>query len=245
MTKPVIGVIGNTLMTELGRFHSMERTYANSSYMEAVLRNGGVPVIIPAASILNDPRQAMRFCDGLIFPGGEDIHPWYYGQEPVALTGELHPEIDEALGLAGKYALDRRIPMLGICKGHQFLNVLMGGTLYQDISLRGQESIQHMQKRKRSCLTHHVEISEGTRLAGILGPGTRETNSMHHQAVKELGKGLKVSAFASDGVIEALEDDDGLIIGVQWHPEDLIDSAPVMNRLFACFGEQCVRMRIK
>lgn len=245
MSKPVIGIIGNTLMTEAGMFESMERVYANSVYIEAVLRNGGVPIVIPAASVLAGPKEGMSFCDGLLFPGGEDIHPWYYGEEPLSVTGELHTEIDEALFKAGQYALDKRIPMLGICKGLQFLNVLMGGSLYQDISLREKESIQHMQKRKRSYLTHHVEVLKGTRLASVLGPGNFETNSMHHQAVKELGQGLKASAYAPDGVIEALEDEEGLIMGIQWHPENLIDSAPVMNQLFARFGEHCVRMKLK
>ncbi len=83
--------------------------------------------------------------------------------------------------------------MLGICKGHQFLNVLMGGSLYQDLSLRKEESLQHMQKRKRSYLTQHVEVLEGTRLASALGAGSLKTNSMHHQSVKTLGHGLKAS----------------------------------------------------
>lgn len=238
MTKPVIGIMGNTFMTECGAFNSMERAYANSSYVEAVLRNGGIPVIIPASALLADVKEALAVCNGLLFPGGEDIHPWYYGEEPLPVSGELRPEIDEALFQAGRYALSKKIPMLGICKGHQFLNVLMGGSLYQDLSLKEGESIQHQQKRKRSYLTHRVEIGEGTRLAAILGAGSCAVNSMHHQAVKKVGKGLKVSAYAADGTVEALEDEEGLIMSVQWHPENLIDSAPVMNKLFKDLAER-------
>ncbi len=243
MKKPVIGIIGNTLMTEMGLFNSIERVYANSDYVEAILRNGGIPVVIPATGILAGPEEAMGFCDGLLFPGGEDLHPWNYGEEPLPVLGEIRPEIDEALFRAGQFAISRRIPMLGICKGHQFLNVLMGGSLYQDISMREKESLQHLQKRKRSYLTHHVEVLEETRLASVLGAGKLETNSMHHQAVKKLGNGLKASAYAPDGVIEALEDEEGLIMGIQWHPENLIDSAPAMNRLFSYFNGHCARMK--
>lgn len=160
MKKPVIGIIGNTFMTEVGAFNSMERAFANSAYIDSVLRNGGVPVVVPAASILECPKEALSLCDGIIFPGGEDIHPWHYGEEPLPEIGELRPEIDEAYLAAGQMALNQGIPMLGICKGFQFLNVLMGGSLYQDMSLREKESIQHLQKRKRSYLTHRVEVVE-------------------------------------------------------------------------------------
>jgi putative glutamine amidotransferase len=245
MSKPVIGIIGNTFMTEKGMFNSMERAFVNSDYINAVLRNGGAPVVIPASSVMEDVEESMTFCDGILFPGGEDIQPWYYGEEPLAVIGELRPEIDGAYLKAGQYALSHKIPMLGICKGHQFLNILMGGSLYQDISLREKDSIQHLQKRDRSYLTHHVEVLEGTRLSSILGTGICETNSMHHQAVKELGKGLKASAYAPDGLIEALEDEEGLILGIQWHPENLIDSAPVMYKLFAEFADRCIRMKEK
>ena len=87
-------------------------------------------------------------------------------------------------------------------------------------------------------MTHHVEVEEGTRLAAVFGAGKLKTNSMHHQAVKALGKGLKVTARAEDGIIEGIEDEEGLILGVQWHPEDLVDSAPVMNKLFADLVER-------
>ncbi len=245
MRKPVIGILGNTFMTEVGMFNSIERAFVNSDYIESIQRNGGIPVMIPAFSVSEDPEDALSFCSGILIPGGEDIQPWYYGEEPLPEIGEIRPEIDEAYWKAGQYALEKRIPMLGICKGHQFLNVLMGGSLYQDLSLREQESIQHLQKRNRSYVTHKVEIVEGTRLADVLGSGSCQTNSMHHQAVKELGKGLKVSAYASDGVIEALEDEEGLITGIQWHPENLINSAPVMNKLFADFVNRCSDERLK
>lgn len=166
--------------------------------------------------------------------------PWYYDEEPLPVIGPFRPEIDDAWLKAGRYALENKIPMLGICKGHQTLNVLMGGSLYQDLSLQDGERIQHLQKYNRTYLTHHVEVEEGTRLASLIGAGKHKTNSMHHQAVKRLGRGLKISARASDGIVEGIEDEEGLILGVQWHPEDLVDSAPAMNQLFADLAKRAL-----
>lgn len=237
--KPVIGILGLTRMTEPKLFVSGEHVFTGSTNVRSVLRNGGIPVLIPAAAITEDAEAALSFCHGLLLPGGEDMTPWEYGEEPLPEIGPFRPEIDKAWLAAAGYALEHNMPMLGICKGHQTLNVLMGGSLYQDLSLRKEKVIQHLQKYNRSYLTHRVEVEEGTRLASIFGAGILETNSMHHQAVKELGKGLKVSARACDGIVEAIEDEEGLILGVQWHPEDLIDSAPVMNKLFGDLVERC------
>lgn len=236
--KPVIGILGLTRRTDPGLFVSGEHVFTGSTNVRAIQKNGGVPVVIPAAAVAEDAEAALSFCDGLLFPGGEDMTPWFYDEEPLPVIGPFRPEIDDAWLKAGRFALENKIPMLGICKGHQTLNVLMGGSLYQDLSLQGGELIQHLQKYNRTYLTHHVEVEEGTRLAGLFGAGKLKTNSMHHQAVKRLGEGLRISARACDGTVEGLEDEEGLILGVQWHPEDLVDSAPVMNRLFVDLVER-------
>ena len=238
--KPVIGILGLTRKTDPGLFISGEHVFTGSANVRAIQENGGVPVLIPAAAAAADVEAAVSFCDGLLFPGGEDMTPWYYDEEPLPVIGVFRPEIDDAWLKAGRYALKKRIPMLGICKGHQTLNVLMGGSLYQDLSLQGGEQIQHLQKLNRSYLTHHVKVEEGTRLAGLFGAGKLKTNYMHHQAVKKLGEGLKISARACDGTVEGIEDEEGLIMGVQWHPEDLVDSAPEMNKLFADLVERAL-----
>ena len=236
----MIGILGLTRRTDPGLYVSGEHVFTGSTNVRAIQINGGVPVLIPAASVAEDAEAALSFCDGLLFPGGEDMTPWYYDEEPLPVIGVFRPEIDDAWLKAGRYALKKRIPMLGICKGHQTLNVLMGGSLYQDLSLQGGEQIQHLQKLNRSYLTHHVKVEEGTRLAGLFGAGKLKTNSMHHQAVKKLGEGLKISARACDGTVEGIEDEEGLIMGVQWHPEDLVDSAPEMNKLFADLVERAL-----
>ena len=232
MERPVIGIMGNTYMTQPGMFDSMERAYQNSYYVNAVMKNGGIPVILPASAVMEQTEEIMGICDGILFPGGEDMTPSYYGEDPHPAIQVYKPEIDEALMRAGRYALEHKKPMLGICKGNQLLNVLMGGSLYQDLSLKGPD-----------CITHQIRVEEGTRLSKLLGSGVCMTNSMHHQSVKELGKGLRASAYANDGIIEAIEDQEGLIVGVQWHPESLLESAPAMNHLFSDLCERALERK--
>lgn len=243
MSKPAIGILGNTFKTAPGQFSSALREYVNSDYVEAVLKNGGTPAVIPTAGMQEDPEEALSFCDGILVPGGEDVHPWYYGEEPSPGIGTIRPEIDEAWMAAGKYALEKKIPMFGICKGIQFLNVLCGGTLYQDLYTQKKDCILHMQSLERSYLFHHVDVLGNTHLAKILGEGKHPVNSMHHQAVRDLGENLRVSAVAPDGTIEAIESIDGQIVAVQWHPEGLTTSAPEMNRLFADLVERSRKYR--
>ena len=229
MRKPIIGILGNTYKTQPGLFSSAERMYVNSDYIEAVLNNGGIPMAIPAVAMKANPEDVLAVCDGILVPGGEDLNPWYYGEEPKPQIQTIRPEIDEAWFALGRAAKEIGMPMLGICKGIQFLNVLCGGDLYQE----------------RSYLHHHVEIKEETHLAEILGAGTHAVNSMHHQAVRTPGEDIVVSATAPDGTIEAIESRNGQIVAVQWHPEGLIHSAPEMNCLFADLVERSSRYREK
>ena len=245
MRKPIIGILGNTYKTQPGLFSSAERMYVNSDYIESVLNNGGIPMAIPAVAMKADPEGILAVCDGILVPGGEDLNPWYYGKSqnrrsrPSARRSTRH-----GLHLDGQQK-EMGMPMLGICKGIQFLNVLCGGDLYQDIYTQKETTILHLQSLERSYLHHHVEIKEGTHLAEILGAGTHAVNSMHHQAVRTPGEDIVVSATAPDGTIEAIESRNGQIVAVQWHPEGLIHSAPEMNRLFADLVERSSRYREK
>ena len=180
MEKPIIGILGNTYKTQPGLFSSAERMYVNSDYIESVLNNGGIPMAIPAVAMKADPEGILAVCDGILVPGGEDLNPWYYGEEPKPQIQTIRPEIDEAWFALGRAAKEMGMPMLGICKGIQFLNVLCGGDLYQDIYTQKETTILHLQSLERSYLHHHVEIKEGTHLAEILGAGTHAVNSMHH-----------------------------------------------------------------
>lgn len=203
------------------------------------------PQFSAASAVMEQTEEIMGICDAVLFPGGEDMTPSYYGEDPHPAIQVYKPEIDEALMRAGRYALEHNKPMLGICKGNQLLNVLMGGSLYQDLSLKGPDCIRHLQLGRRDYLTHQIRVEEGTRLSRLLGSGICMTNSMHHQSVKELGKGLRASAYANDGVIEAIEDEEGMIVGVQWHPESLLVSAPDMNRLFLDLCDRAMERKAK
>ena len=219
MEKPIIGILGNTYKTQPGLFSNAERMYVNSDYIEGVLNNGGIPRAIPAVAMKADPEGILAVCDGILVPGGEDLNPWYYGEEPKPQIQTIRPEIDEAWFALGRAAKEMGMPMLGICKGIQFLNVLCGGDLYQDIYTQKETTILHLQSLARSYL--------------------------HHQAVRTPGEDILVSATAPDGTIEAIESSNGQIVGVQWHPEGLIHTAPEMNRLFADLVERSCRYREK
>ena len=236
--KPLIGIAGDSFMNEPGRFVSAEKEYCNADYIHAVLVNGGVPVVLPHEVLMEDAGAVMSRLDGILFPGGEDVDPHLYGEEPLPVCGEFRPEIDAAWKNAFAYARSTGMPMLGICRGIQFINVMMGGTLWQDLDEMSKKHFMHLQAGRRSYLTHHVEITPGSYLEHLFGQSVVMTNSMHHQAVKEAAPGLSVSGRARDGVIEALEDKERTIVAVQWHPEGLLESNPVMNGLFADLVER-------
>ena len=232
MNKKVIGIVGNTLVsnTPLGE---MERAYVNSTYVKGVLRAGGVPLVIPCFGDLDVIKRQAEICDAFLFSGGGDIDPSQYGEEPDSRLGEIDPAID-AFQLKMYAEVEKSgKPVLGICRGLQIMNTVRGGNLYQDINKQIPDSYQHLQSGKRSHSVHKAVLEENSKLKGILGKAEVSVNSLHHQSIRKLGKGLRVSARAGDGVIEAVESDTGQpIIGVQWHPEDLIDTSEVMNKLF-------------
>ena len=230
--QPIIGILGNVRRDPDPDFVSVDRSYTNTACVRAIDGNGGVPVILP---VPEDPRlsdPALALCDGLLFPGGWDLDPRHYGEPPHATLGPVLPELDAFWFHAAAYASEHRVPMLGICRGMQLLDVACGGSLYQDIGEREEKNLLHAQQLRRDTPTHRVLIEPDSRLRRILEAESVYTNTLHHQSVKALGKGLVLTARAEDGVVEAFESPDGLIVAVQWHPEDLLRTIPVMNRLF-------------
>ena len=187
--------------------------------MDAVNNNGGVPVLIPYCQDLQD--QYLELCDGFIFPGGEyDIHPSYYGEEIIPETNVSNDvRTNFEISMMHK-VLDRDKPMIAICAGQQLLNVISGGTLYQDIDKDLKSSIKHRHEYAQNTDWHDVQFKSGTKLREIVGVDSYKTNSHHHQAVKKVGKNLLVNAVAADGVIEGIEHPDkNFCIGLEWHPE--------------------------
>ncbi|MGI9953491.1 gamma-glutamyl-gamma-aminobutyrate hydrolase family protein [Moorellaceae bacterium AZ2] len=223
-------VIGLTCDGDLAN----RRFFLNRAYIEAVTCAGGIPLVLPPGPGDFVDRY-LEIIDGLLLTGGGDIDPVFFDQEPREGLGRVLPERDEfELSLTRK-ALERGKPILALCRGMQALNVAAGGTLYQDISREVPGCWQHSQRKPRSCPHHTIETVPGTFIAAILGPRAR-VNSMHHQAVRDPGEGLRVSAWAGDGIIEALEGTGGsFVLGVQWHPEELIAFYPQQRQLFHHF----------
>ncbi len=222
-------------------------------YIEAVGAAGGVPLLM----LPEDGMRELQTIDGLLLTGGRDVHPARYGQDPdplVAGTLELDPARDQFEQDAIAFALEHDLPILGICRGIQALNVARGGTLLQDISLRGIEIAAHQQRRRSPPLqdwepAHSVRLESGARLAGILGATEVPVNSFHHQVVDEPAPGLRVVARAPDGLVEALEAGDRpFVVGVQWHSERMVGHDPRQQALFAAFidaAEGARRRRVR
>lgn len=235
MPRPVIGITcsrsvgGHWSVYSLGHF--ME--YAYDAYSQAVLHCGGAPLLIP---ISQDRRSLGAICsrlDGLILSGGPDINPRFYKDEPRQGLNDVDEAQDEMELEITRQALAAGLPVFGICRGLQLLNVAMGGTLYQDVAREVPKACDHAPKADRSIVTHKVRIESGTRLQAILQRRSLWVNSQHHQAVRETAPGLIVSAAASDDIIEALEDPhQPFVLGVQWHPEGLWQKEISARKLF-------------
>lgn len=194
------------------------------AYFEALTLAGGSPLIIPPFKGKEQVESLLDRLDAIIFTGGGDFDPSLLGEEPHKALGSFNSVRDEfELGLL-KLALDKQLPILGICRGIQLINLGMGGSLYQDIySQHLSQCINHSQSTERSETSHYVEVVPDTLLRSLFDKEKLPVNSFHHQAIKELAEGLKVGALSSDGIIEAVESDqDKAILGVQWHPECLI-----------------------
>jgi putative glutamine amidotransferase len=207
--------------------------YTFSDYSQAILHAGGAPLIVPSAQNGKSLETILGSVQGLILSGGPDIHPRRYGEEPLAELGEIDEALDQMELMAAHLALERNLPVLGICRGIQVLNVALGGTLYQDISSQVADSICHTPKTDKAVNTHTVRIEAGSRLRRILGKPEIWVNGKHHQALKEPAPGLVVSARARDGVIEAVEHPGKRhVIGVQWHPEGTWRDDAYSQKLF-------------
>lgn len=234
---PVSALVALTATSEIIR--GAPRVRLNESYVRAIAAAGLVPLIVPP---LDDPAGAVRALDaavGLVLTGGEDVGPAHYDAAPHPKTGEPHARRDATELALARAAHERRLPTLAICRGVQLLNVALGGTLVQDIPSEIGDAIDHDPAIGREVRTHPIALEPGSRLETILAERAPRVNSIHHQAVRRVASPLRVSARAADGTIEALESADPAwwAIGVQWHPEELVEDAlPWDRRLFAAFA---------
>jgi len=193
-------------------------------YVRSVERAGGIPVVlVPGSPAPGSPfvSDLVDRLDGLVLTGGVDVAPALYGQAPHATVSCVSAERDELELLLVEAAFRRDLPLLGICRGMQILNVARGGTLIQDIPNATGGAVTHDDPTwERVRLAHDVEVVDGCRVARLLGSGRLAVNSFHHQAVDRLGEGLVATAHAADGVVEAVEIPSARhVLAVQWHPE--------------------------
>jgi putative glutamine amidotransferase len=173
--------------------------------------------------------QALPSVDGLLLPGGWDVDPALYGEQPDAKVGDIDHELDETELDMFRQARQREIPVLGICRGQQVINVAMGGSLVQHLEDHDVRALG------RSHLAHSIKVEAESELGRAVGGGGIRVNSLHHQAVRTLAPGLRPTARGEDGTVEGLESDDGLIVAVQCHPEELTADAPWARTLFERF----------
>jgi putative glutamine amidotransferase len=181
--------------------------------------------------------------DGILFAGGEDVDPAFYGEQKKYENVQVNRVRDEFELSLLKRALDLRLPILGICRGAQLINVDFGGTLYQDLDEDAAPGFDHRQTdsgKARNEITHTVTVTEPESLLGAVVQGSCRVNSIHHQAIRHLGRGLKVSAHSEDGLVEAIEaaDDYPFLLAVQWHPEEIVDR-PEQRRILEEFVAKC------
>lgn len=199
------------------------KTAVNTVYVDAVVKAGGIPMLLPCSRQPELLDALLRQADALILTGGEDLHPLLFGEEPIRQLGGVKPHRDVYDLLLLRIALRQGVPVLGICRGEQCCNVGLGGTLYQDLPAQREGVLMHKQSVPAAEGAHSVTIEPDSYLYRLLGQRSVVVNSFHHQAVKEVAPGLKVSARAADGVIEAIEGFPTYnLLAVQFHPEHLV-----------------------
>jgi putative glutamine amidotransferase len=240
--RPLIGITTQTLHSIDGIPEGLPPSWMMSErYVVAVADAGGAPVMIPLLDLDEASLRAVYDrLDGLMIPGGVDMDPHAFGEERSVHLGRTDIARDAVELTLTRWAIEEKKPLLGLCRGSQVINVAMGGSLYQDIEAEYPGAIKHdyfpTAGYSRDHLAHPIEITPGSRLAEILERRDLNVNSMHHQGVKQLARGLVSSAVAPDGLIEGIESANGhFMVGVQWHPEALVDYVHGMRQLFSRF----------
>ena len=229
--KPMIGV---TPLWDAAR----QSVWMLPDYLEGIKAAGGLPVVLPLEMSESDANQMAETCDGFLFTGGQDVSPELYGMKDATGTIVASPERDKLESLLFSKALQADKAVLGICRGLQFINVFLGGTLWQDLPSQHPSEIVHRQGKPYDVPTHQVTLSGD--LQALLRKNILEVNTLHHQAIKDLGSGLMPMAVAPDGIIEAAQmTGKRFVWAVQWHPEYLFRTDSDSLAIFSCFVEHC------
>ncbi len=257
--RPLIGVTASSRSgwRWLEQALNHEQDVVWRDYAAGVAAAGGLPVLLPCvagASAEPDHGDAdlvaatVARLDGLLLTGGTDVDPSRYGEEPHVRLGEVDPAKDALEFAAVAAGRGRRLPIFGICRGLQVLTVAFGGALYQDLPSQVEGLVSHRQQMDPRLPSHTVTVEAGSRLAAVVGrAGPLRVNSYHHQAVKRVPDGFRVSALAPDGVVEAIEATDprgGFVLGVQWHPEALWRRDEAAHRLFRALVDEASAFQV-
>lgn len=229
---PRIAIPADTLTEATNIINERNAPFAPRPAIEAIVKSGGAPVILPSV----DPKfvdDYIDLFDGIVFAGGFDVDPTFFGEEPHLKLGMTYRKRDIFEIALLKRAYEKGKAILGICRGMQLINVALGGTVYQDLSENEQIYVKHSQDAPGNFPSHHANVSEDSRLYRLVGKRPY-INSRHHQALKAIAPGLKVVARADDGVVEAIESSESdQILGLQWHPENMYKHYTDSQNIFA------------
>ena len=233
--KPLIGL---TCQNEYS--HNRKFNKINYTYIDAIKKSGGIPIILP---IVNEVELLDRYLDilqGIILTGGEDASPLLYGEEPIREVDTICFQRDNMEIEIIKRAYEKSISIFGICRGIQMINIALGGTIYQDIYRQIPNSLGHIAGSSIEGGYHTIEIVKDSIMYEIFNKERIQVNSQHHQSVRDLGKNLRINSYSLDGIIEGIEStDDRFILGVQFHPEALIDQHDEFLNIFRYFISYC------
>ena len=209
-------------------------------YMNGLKQAGAMPIMLPVIGNNSDAEMLADICDGFLFTGGQDVEPAFYGAEKTELCGESSPERDTMEKLLLDIVMKRDMPVLGICRGIQYINAALGGTLWQDIPAQFSDKLIHCQKPPYDIPVHDVTVAEDSPLYELLQKEHIAVNSYHHQGVRELSSKLKCMASAPDGLVEAVyAPDHKFLWAVQWHPEFSYETDENSRLIFREFVSHC------
>lgn len=209
-------------------------------YLDGIRAAGGIPSILPLTKSEEEAYALLKMCSGLLMTGGQDINPRLYGQSASSRCGEICPERDAMEPHLFNEALKHDKPVLGICRGLQMINVVLGGTLYQDLPSQTNSNINHRMKPPYDRECHRVNLVQGTALHRLLQVEIMGVTSNHHQGIDKLGEGLEVMAASEDGIIEAVSlPEKKFVWAVQWHPEYDYLKNVFSKKIFQAFVEAC------